>query len=57
MLQLTYQDDARNSSPRFFRTRLVRAGWVVVRRSDGQRKSIPIYRRRTLPIARPRGTR
>ena len=53
MLQLTYQGVARNSSPRFF----VRAGWVVVRRGDGQRESIPIYRRRALPIARPRGTR
>jgi hypothetical protein len=57
MLHLIYQGDARNSSPWFFRARLVRADWVVVRRSAGQRESIPIYRRRALPIARPRGTR
>jgi hypothetical protein len=37
---------------RFHRTRLVGAGWVVVRRSDGFRRSLPVYRGRTVPIAR-----
>ena len=36
-----------------FRTRLVRSGWVVVRRGDGLRKSIPVFRRRLAPIVRP----
>jgi hypothetical protein len=32
------------------RHRLIAAGWVVVRQNNGWRKSVPIYRRRSLPI-------
>jgi hypothetical protein len=57
MLHLIERASSRNSSVWLFRTRLVRAGWVVVRRSDGLRRSIPIYRRRAVPIAKSRGRR
>jgi hypothetical protein len=32
------------------RTRLIAAGWVVIRRSDGQRKSVPVFRKCAAPI-------
>jgi hypothetical protein len=32
------------------RYRLIAAGWVVVRQNNGWRKSVPIYRRRSVPI-------
>jgi hypothetical protein len=34
------------------RYRLIAAGWAVVRQNNGWRKSIPIYRRRAVPIFR-----
>jgi hypothetical protein len=33
------------------RKRLIPADWVVIRRSDGLRKSVPVYRRRVVSIA------
>jgi hypothetical protein len=38
-----------NSPYRFFRKRLIRANWIVVRQSDGYRRSIPVFIRRTTP--------
>jgi hypothetical protein len=35
---------------RRYRICLIASGWVVVRRSDGLRKSIPVFRRRAVPI-------
>lgn len=55
MLNLIERADGRNGAPCLFRTRLVRAGWVVIRRNDGQRKSIPVLRRRTIPFVGLRG--
>lgn len=34
------------------RYRLIAAGWIVVRQTNGRRRSIPIFRRRIVPIAR-----
>jgi hypothetical protein len=34
------------------RYRLIAAGWIVVRQNNGWRKSIPVFRRRLVPIAR-----
>ncbi|MGA9009541.1 MAG: hypothetical protein WB495_22315 [Xanthobacteraceae bacterium] len=34
------------------RYRLIAAGWIVVREKNGWRKSIPIFRRRAVPIRR-----
>jgi len=39
------------------RTRLVYAGWVTVRLNDGRRRSIPVLRRRTVPISPSRNNR
>ena len=39
------------ASPRFFRNRVVRCGWVTTRRSDGARKSIAVFRRQVVPIS------
>jgi hypothetical protein len=50
MSNLIDRASARNSSPCLFRTRLVPAGWVVVRRTDGFRTSIPTYIRRRVPL-------
>jgi len=41
-----------NWQPQHFRLRLIACGWVVVRRRDGLRKSIPVYRRHAMPITR-----
>jgi hypothetical protein len=38
------------------RYQLVAACWVVIRHRNGLRKSIPIFRRRAVPITRSRGT-
>jgi hypothetical protein len=37
------------------RTRLVYAGWVTIRLSDGRRRSIPVFRRRKIQIVAMRG--
>jgi hypothetical protein len=37
---------------RCFRTHLVAAGWGVIRRSDGQRKSVPVFRKTAVPTFR-----
>ena len=51
-MQSVHSGDARrNSSPRFFRNRVVRCGWVTTRRSDGARKSIAVFRRQVVPIS------
>ena len=52
MSDLIQRGAPRNSVPRYFRTRLIRTGWVVVRGSDGLRKSVPVFRRRAVPVAR-----
>jgi hypothetical protein len=42
----------RNGKPRSHRRiRLLRAYWVVVRMSDGQRKSVPVFIRRSYVAA------
>jgi len=52
MIDLAFSSSARNSSRALFRKYLVHAGWVVVRGSDGLRKSVPVFRRRAVPVAR-----
>jgi hypothetical protein len=56
MMDLVYRGVARNSTPRPF-TRLVYvyAGFVTRKMSDGQRRSIPVFRRRKIQIAAMRG--
>jgi hypothetical protein len=52
MTCLAHRAGSFNSPTPLFRSRLIRAGWVVVRRSDGLRESIPIFGRRAVPITR-----
>jgi hypothetical protein len=47
---LAYQADGLNTQPSIVRTRLIRAGWVVIRRSDGLRNSIPVFHRRVVAL-------
>jgi hypothetical protein len=52
MTTLACQGSARNSY-RPFRVRLISAGWVVVRcRATQLRRSIPVFRRRAVAIAK-----
>jgi hypothetical protein len=39
------------------RVRTIRAHWVVVRMDNGWHRSIPVFIRRALPIARPEARR
>jgi hypothetical protein len=56
-IQVPGRSTARDLSGRGFRTRLIRAHWVVVQQNDGQRRSIPVFIRRPVPIARSGGGR
>jgi hypothetical protein len=51
MSNLIQRASARNSTLPLFRTRLIYAGWVTITsRRDGTRRSIPVLRRRPIPI-------
>ena len=53
MINLAERANVRNSVPLRFRTIVVYSGWVTVTgRRDGLRRSIPVLRRRAVPIAR-----
>ena len=52
MIYLAQRAAARNSKPQTFRTRVVRCGGIVIFRRDGLRKSVPVFRRRAIPIGR-----
>ena len=49
MTSLLQRTSSHNRRVQFFRSRLVRCGWVVVLRHDGLRRSIPIFRRQVVP--------
>jgi hypothetical protein len=49
MTYLAQEGSGLNSPYRFFRKRLIRANWIVVRQSDGYRRSIPVFIRRSTP--------
>jgi hypothetical protein len=58
MTDLACRGIPRNSARQLFRIRVLYAGWVTItRRSDGLRKSIPVVRRRAVPIIRAGGSR
>lgn len=55
MTYLVHRAERLNSPRRFFRTRVVYAGYVTVRLQNGQRRSISVLRRRRVPAVRVRG--